>query len=114
MQNLISKSYIEKASELVYDSGREWCLPYFVTPQAKKCIVYDGKSKYKGVYVNDVIMTGPDLLNPLVHVFATFRKDKYASMVDITKCFFQIKLSVAQRDLCRLMCLKTMMSIKVC
>ena len=85
MQNLISKSYIEKASKPVYDSGREWYLPYSVTSQAKKCIVYDGKSEYKGVCVNDVIMTGPDLLNPLVYVFARLRKDKYTSMADITK-----------------------------
>ena len=48
-------------------------------------------------------MTGLDLLNPLVHVLARFRKGKYALMADITKCFFQIKLPVAQRDLCRLL-----------
>ena len=103
MQNLKSNGYIEKANESVYDSKHEWYLPYFVTSQAKKRIVYDGKSEYKGVCVNDVIMTGPDLLNPLVHVLARFRKGKYALMADITKCFFQIKLPVAQRDLCRLL-----------
>ena len=48
-------------------------------------------------------MTGPDLLNPLVQVLAWFRKGKYTLMADITKCFFQIKLPVAQRDLCRLL-----------
>ena len=57
----------------------------------------------KGSCVNNVIMTGPDLLNLLVHVLARFRKGKYALMADITKCFFQIKLPVAQRDLCRLL-----------
>ena len=103
MQNLKSNGYIEKANESVYNSRHEWYLPYFVTSQAKKRIVYDGKSEYKGVCVNDVIMTGPDLLNPIVHVLARFRKDKYALMADITKCFFQIKLPVAQRDLCRLL-----------
>ena len=103
MQNLKSKGYIEKVNESVYDSGREWYLPYFVASQAKKHIVYDGKSEYKGVCVNDVIMTGPDFLNPLVHVLARFRKGKYALMADITKCLFQIKLPVAQRDLCRLL-----------
>ena len=94
MQNLKSKGYIEKAS----DSGREWYLPYFVTLQAKKRIVYDGKSEYKGVSVNDVIITGPDLLKPLVHTLVRFRKGKYAFMANITKCFFQIKLPEARRD----------------
>ena len=48
-------------------------------------------------------MTGSDLLNQLVRVFARFRKGKYALMVDNTKCFFQIKLPAAQGDLCRLL-----------
>ena len=74
MQNLKSKRYIEKASESVFDSGRKWYLPYFVTSQAKKRIVYDRKSEYKRICVNDVIMTGPDLLSPLVHVLARFHK----------------------------------------
>ena len=103
MQKLKSKSYIEKTDESVYDSRREWYLPYFVTSQAKKRIVYDGKSEYKGVCVNDVIMTGPDLLNPLAHMLARFRKGRYALMADMTKYFFHIKLPVAQRDLCRIL-----------
>ena len=61
MQNLKSEDYFEKANESVCDSGREWYLPYFVTSQAKKRIVYDGKSEYQAVCVNDIIMTGPGL-----------------------------------------------------
>ena len=90
MQNLKSKGYIKKASESVCDSRREWYLPYFVTSQAKKRIVYDGKSEYKGVGINDVIMTDPDLLNPLVHVLARFRKGIYSLIADVTKCFFKL------------------------
>ena len=103
MQNLKSNGLIEKANESVYDSRHEWYLPYFVTSQAKKRIVYDGKSEYKGVCLNDVIMTGSNWLNPLVHVLARFYKGRYALMADITKCFFQIKLPVAQINLCRLL-----------
>ena len=47
-------------------------------------------------------MISSDLLNPLVHVLARLRRGKYALMADITKCFFQMKLPKAQRDLCRL------------
>ena len=36
-------------------------------------------------------------------MLARFRKGKYALIADITKCFFQIKLPVAQKDLCRLL-----------
>ena len=113
MQNLISKGYIEKTSESVYDSGREWYLPYFVTSQAKKRIVYDGNSEYKGVCVNDVIMTGPDLLNALVHVLARLRKGKHVLMTGITKCFFQIKLLVPQGVYVAYCGLKTMMPTRL-
>ena len=78
-------------------------MPHFVSSQAKKRTVYDGRSEYKGIYVNEVIMTGPDWLNSQSHVLARFRIGKYALMADITKCFFQIKLPEAQKDLCCLL-----------
>ena len=95
--------YIERAPDET-DCCKSVCyLPYFVTSQAKKRIVYDGKSEYKGVCVNDVIMAGPDLLNPLLHVLMRFLLGKFALMADVTKCFFQIKLPEAHRDLFRLL-----------
>ena len=45
-----------------------WYLPYFVTSQAKKRILYDGKAAFKAVYINDFIETGPDMLNPLADI----------------------------------------------
>ena len=62
---------------------------------------------------NDVIMTGPDLLNPLVHVLARFRKGKNALMADITKDFFKLNC-VWHKGIYVAYCgLKTMMSIRV-
>ena len=65
--------------------------------------MYDGKAKFKGTCVNDIIISGPDLLSPLLHVLTRFHLGKYALMSDVTKCFFQIKLPAAQRDLFRLL-----------
>ena len=48
-------------------------------------------------------MAGPDLLNPLLHVLMRFRLGKFALMADVIKCFFQIKLPEARRDLFRLL-----------
>ena len=87
MTDLQSKGYIEDASDFSAESGREWYLPYFVTSQVKKRIVYDGKSEWQGRCVNDVLMSGPDLLNPLVHVLTRFRRGKFGLMADVTKCF---------------------------
>ena len=80
-----------------------WYLPYFVTSQAKKRIVYDGKAAFNGVCINDFIETGPDLLNPLADILARFRLGKFAMMADLTKCFFQIGVPAEQCDLFRIL-----------
>ena len=101
MTDLLSKGYIEDASEFSGKSGREWYLPYFVTSQVKKRIVYNGKSEWQGRCVNDVLMPGSDLLNPFVHVLTRFSRGKFGLMADVTKCFFQISLPESRRDLFR-------------
>ena len=58
-----------------------------MTSQVKKRIVYDGKFEWQRRRVNDVLMSGPDLLNPLVHVLTRFRRGKFGLMADVTKCF---------------------------
>ena len=98
MAEMQSNNYIECVPDADCATDQTWYLPYFVTSQVKKRIVYDGKAKFKGTCVND-IMSGPDLLNPLLHVLTRFRLGKYALMSDVTKCFFQIQLPAAQRDL---------------
>ena len=103
MAEMQSNNYIERVPDADYTNDQKWYLPYFVTSQVKKRIVYDGKAKFKGTCVNDTIMSGPDLLNPLLHVLTRFRLGKYALMSDVTKCFFQIQLPAAQRDLFRLL-----------
>ena len=80
-----------------------WYLKYFVTSQAKKRIVYDGKAEFNGVCINDFLETGPDLLNSLADILARFRLGKYGMIVDLTKCFFQIGLPIDQRDLFRIL-----------
>ena len=103
MAEMQSNNYIERVPDADCANDQKWYLPYFVTSQVKKRIVYDGKAKFKGTCVNDIIMSGPDLLNPLLHVLTRFRLGKYALMSDVTKCFFQIQLLAAQRDLFRLL-----------
>ena len=99
MAEMQSNNYIERVPDADCANDQKWYLPYFVTSQVKKRIVYDGKAKFKGTCVNDIIMSGPDLLNPLLHVLTRFRLGKYALMSDVTKCFFQVQLPAAQRDL---------------
>ena len=65
-------NYIERVDDFEMFETPVWYLPHFVTSQAKKRIVYDGKAAFKGVCINDFIETGPDLLNPLADILARF------------------------------------------
>ena len=65
-------NYIERVDDSEMLETSVWYLPYFVTSQAKKRIVYDGKAAFKDVCINDFIETGPDLLNPLADILARF------------------------------------------
>ena len=96
-------NYIERVDDSELLETPVWYLPYFVTSQAKKRIVYDGKATFEGVCINDFIETGPDLLNPLADILARFRLGKFAMMADLTKCFFEIGIPAEQRDLCRIL-----------
>ena len=97
-------SYIEPVVDRNgVDESVVWYLPYFVTSQAKKRIVYDGRADLNGVCINDFIETGPDLLNSLADILARFRLGKFGMMADLTKCFFQIGLPENQRDLFRIL-----------
>ena len=111
LRNFFTKSFCELQEAGFIESVENkndaeslvWYLPYFVTSQAKKRIVYDGKAEFNGVCINDFLETGPDLLNSLADILARFRLGKYGMMADLTKCFFQIDLPIDQRDLFRIL-----------
>ena len=56
--------------------------------------------------MNQAVLAGPNLLNNLMEVLARFRLGKFASMADLTKCFFQIAMPEEQRDLFRIIWFK--------
>ena len=101
MSNLKENQYIVPAVEKANQQVNY--LPYFLTNQTKSRVVYDGSATSQGWCINDCIHSGPDLLNPLPHVLARFRKGKFALMSDLSKCFFQVRLPEEQQELFRLL-----------
>ena len=106
MQELKQNEYIAPAAETTVSNTPINYLPYFLTSQSKPRVVYDGSAAWKGRCINDSIYSGPDLLNRLSHVLARFRLGKYALMLDLSKCFFQILLPQDQQDLFRILWFK--------
>ena len=70
-------------------------------------MVYDGATTVGDISLNQGVLAGTNLLSNLVEVLARFRLSKCAFTADFFKCFFQVAMPKEQRDLFRVIWLKT-------
>ena len=85
-------------------TDREWYLPHHavVNPHkpGKVRRVLNGAAKFHGCSLNKSLLTGPDLLQSLLHVLFRFREHSYAVSADIEGMFMQVGVpSEDQRSL---------------
>ncbi|XP_045487974.1 uncharacterized protein LOC123689933 [Pieris rapae] len=100
IENLLKSNYAEEAP-VDCRSNKKWYLPHFpvVHPLKKKLrIVFDAAAKYNGVSLNDVLLSGPDLLQSIFGVLLRFRQGPVAIAADIKEMFLQVKISEEDRD----------------
>ena len=68
-----------------------WYLPsvgvYHPRKPSQIRVVFDSSAQHKGVSLNQILLTGPDLNNSLLGVLIRFRKDSIAITVDIQQIF---------------------------
>ena len=93
----MSKGYIVPIDEsdcFKVDNNREWYLPHHpvVHPHkhGKVRRLLNGAAKFQGHSLNIALLTGPDLLQSLIHILLRFRQHKYAVSADIEGMFFQV------------------------
>ena len=91
------KGYIVKVDK--YDcfnveNPREWYLPHHPVlhphKPGKVRRVLNSAAKFHGVSLNNALLTGPDLLQTLIHVLMRFRQHPYAVSADIEGMFLQV------------------------
>ncbi|XP_060602162.1 uncharacterized protein LOC132755319 [Ruditapes philippinarum] len=103
MENLLNKGYCERAPHL--ENEECWYLPLFGVYHPKKKdkirIVFDSSSKFDGVSLNSVLMTGPDLTNSLTGILMRFRRDRIAVSGDIEQMFYQFRVDETHRNYLR-------------
>ncbi|XP_037048988.1 uncharacterized protein LOC119083379, partial [Bradysia coprophila] len=104
IQDFIEKGYIRKLTEKERNlkGPRTWYLPIFPVFNPKKPeklrVVWDGAAKVDGVSLNSVLLTGPDLLEPLPDVLRRFREKKIAYIGDLKEMFHQIEVAEPDQD----------------
>ena len=106
MQMMITNLFVERVpqEQLQYEPGQAWFLVHHaVFHKTKKNIrvVFDCSLKYCGVSLNDNLLQGPDLTNLLLGVLLRFRQGPVASMADIEKMYYQVRVPQKHSNLMR-------------
>ena len=83
--------------------GRTWYIPHHGVPKDKDKVrvVFDCSSRYRGISINDLLLTGPDLTNALLGILLRFRADRVAFTCDVQKMYYQFNVIESDRDLLR-------------
>ena len=75
-------------------SDKEWYLPHHpvINPNKPEKVrrVLNGAAKFHGSSLNKSLLTGPDLLQNLIHVLLRFRQHQFAVSADIEGMFLQV------------------------
>lgn len=104
MDEIISRGDAEPAPA-VLEGETAWYIPhhgvYHPRKPNKLRVVFDCSAKFKGISLNDTLLTGPDLINSLVGVLCRFRREEVAVICDIEKMFHQFRVCPEARNYLR-------------
>ena len=98
VQEYLDKGYAIKLSseEAAMEPANTWYLPHFpvvnVNKPGKIRLVFDAAAKSAGTSLNDALLAGPDLLQPLPGVLFRFRQRAVGFSGDIREMFHQVAI----------------------
>ena len=91
MEDLLEKGYATSAPP-ASTSGKTWYLPHYAVVHPAKPGKVHVVFEYRGRSLNDQLLQGPDLTNPLVRVLTGFGQEPIAIMSDIKAMFHQVRV----------------------
>ena len=102
MDRLFSENYASEVSDVNSSTNVVWYLPHFGVVNSNKPgkvrLVFDARHKCEGVSLNDMLLTGPDLLRPLLGILFLFRVGEIAIKGDIRDMFLRVKIRPEDQD----------------
>ena len=105
MQKILDSGNAERASSVTEKKDEVWYLPIINVYYPKKAnqvrMVFDSSAQFNGVSLNDVLLSGPDLINSLLGVLMRFRNDHVGIMADIQQMFHCFKVKEDHRNYLR-------------
>ena len=87
-------------------TGPVWYVSHLVAPNPHSVttpvrLVWNSSQKCRGVSMNDILLKGPDVLNPIRAVLLRFRRGVYAALGDIRKMYNSVWLEEGEMHLHR-------------
>ncbi len=105
MNETIERGDTERVPLEELNKSPAWYIPhhggYHPQKPGKIRVVFDCSAKYRGMSLNDHLLTGPELTNTLIGVFCRFRKGPVAVMCDIERMFHQFRVRAEDQDYLR-------------
>ncbi|XP_020611034.1 uncharacterized protein LOC110049570 [Orbicella faveolata] len=98
IEDYVDKGYARKLTpeEASAPTPKQWFLPHHPVRNPNKRdkvrIVMDAAARYDGVFLNDKLHTGPDLLNSLVGLLLQFREQRVGLGADMEAMFHQAQI----------------------
>ena len=102
--DMISEEYAEQVPPDQIGQSNAWYIPrhgVYKSQKRKMRVVFDCSARHLGRSLNDCLLPGPALTNSFLGVLCRFREENVAFICDITKMFYQFKVSPHQRDYLR-------------
>ncbi|XP_064469540.1 uncharacterized protein LOC135384259 [Ornithodoros turicata] len=104
MQDMLENGHAEQAPPRK-EANEYWYLPSFGIYHPQKPgqirVVFDSSTKYQGVSLNDLLLSGSDMTNSLIGVLLRFRKEAVAVTADIQRMFYSFFVREEDRDYLR-------------
>ena len=93
----VNNGYVRKVDQAELNETKDklqWYLPHHpvINPHEPKKVrrVCNAAAKYQGLALNDKLLSGPDLLQPLIGIIFRFREHQIALSADIDAMFHQV------------------------
>ena len=105
IEDILQHGDAEQVPPQEQEKNQVWYIPHHGVYHPKKPekirVVFDCSARFKGTALNDHLLQGPDLNNPLIGVLCRFRENPVAFMSDIERMFHQFRVKPGHRDYLR-------------
>ncbi|XP_014673253.1 PREDICTED: uncharacterized protein LOC106813590 [Priapulus caudatus] len=105
MNEIFHRGDAEKVPAEEVSMSNSWCIPHHGVYHPKKPnkvrVVFDRSARYQGTCLNDHLLQGPDLINPMIGVLCRFQHGPIAFTCDVEKMYHKFRVTKLHQNYLR-------------